>query len=152
MVLVPPLGDHARDVIDAKYVISALGLMPHPEGGFFRETWRDAPAGGGRGLGTSIYFLLEAGGRSHWHRVDGTEIWHWYAGSPLVLSIAAADGVLDERLGPDLAAGERPQLLVPANAWQSASAPEGWALVGCTVSPAFEFDRFELAPPGWSPR
>jgi predicted cupin superfamily sugar epimerase len=143
---------YLRDDDTAKYVISTLGLMPHPEGGHFRETWRDLPPGGGRGHGTAIYFLLERGEHSRWHRVDGVEIWHWYAGSPLVLSIAAADGVLDERLGPDVVSGERPQLLVPAGAWQSATAHEGWALVGCTVSPAFEFDGFELAPPEWSPR
>ena len=147
-----PLVNHLHDDASAKNVIDALGLAPHPEGGFFRETWRDTPADGARGRGTAIYFLLERGERSHWHRVDATEIWHWYAGAPLALSIAVASTPSTLRLGPNIAAGERPQAIVPAGAWQSATAPDGWALVGCTVSPAFEFAGFELAPPGWSPR
>jgi uncharacterized protein len=150
----PPFDNSLRDDADAKAVIEQLGLAPHPEGGYFRETWRDTPADGGRGLGTAIYFLLPRGARSHWHRVDATEIWHWYTGAPLALSIASgATGASVEtlRLGPGLAAGERPQAIVPPGAWQSAHAENGWALVGCTVSPAFEFAGFELAPPGWSP-
>ena len=135
----------------ASAIIAALTLTAHPEGGHYRETWRDAPPGGGRGAGTAIYFLLARGERSHWHRVDATEIWHWYAGSPLLLTVAAGAGPAVTRLGPDLVGGERPQLIVPAGAWQAAEAPHGWALVGCTVAPAFEFAGFELAPPGWSP-
>lgn len=138
---------------DADSVIRALSLAPHPEGGWFRETWRHAPPGGGRGAATAIYYLLKAGERSHWHRVtDADEVWHWYAGAPLILGIASAD-LSAERilLGADLAAGERPQAVVPANAWQSARSTGAWTLVGCTVAPAFTFEAFEIAPPGWSP-
>jgi hypothetical protein len=136
----------------AREVILLLGLAPHPEGGHYRETWRDAPGGGARGSGTAIYFLLAAGERSRWHRVDATEIWHWYAGAPLLLELAAAGGARRERqLGPDLAAGARPQLVVAAGEWQAARSTGAWTLAGCTVSPAFEFGGFELAPPGFEP-
>jgi predicted cupin superfamily sugar epimerase len=133
--------------------IEALALHEHPEGGYFRETWRDLPVGGGRGSGTAIYYLLRHGQVSAWHRVDATEIWHFYAGSPLELR-TRIDGAETRRvLGNDLARGERPQLVVPAGAWQSArsraEAPEGYTLVGCTVSPAFRFEGFELAPEGF---
>ncbi|WP_093361383.1 cupin domain-containing protein [Tropicimonas isoalkanivorans] len=129
-------------------VISELGLAPHPEGGWYRETWiEDGTAG--RPAGTAIYYLLEDGQRSHWHTVDATEIWHFYAGAPLALRISATDtGPAQEYiLGPEILAGQRPQLIVPAHHWQSAHAPDGWALVGCTVSPGFTFDGFTLAPP-----
>ena len=152
MHIEPPLVNHLRDDASAKDIIDALGLAPHPEGGFFRETWRDAPTDGSRGAGTAIYFLLARGQRSHWHRVDATEIWHWHAGTPLRLSIADGSQVSTLLLGPDLAAAQRPQAIVPAGAWQSAEAQYGWALLGCTVSPAFQFSGFELAPPDWSPR
>jgi predicted cupin superfamily sugar epimerase len=133
-------------------VVAALGLQPHPEGGHYREIWRDAPAGGGRGAGTAIYYLLAAGERSHWHRVDAAEAWHWYAGSALTLGLSAAGGTPEERrLGPDLAAGEEPFALVPAGWWQAARPLGAWVLVGCTVSPAFDFAGFEMAPPGWAP-
>lgn len=134
-------------------IIATLGMLPHPEGGHFVETWRDVPAGGGRGVGTAIYYLLQAGERSHWHRVDAAEIWHWYAGAPLELALSL-DGCGFEvtTLGGDLLAGARPQLVVPAGAWQSASSTGEWTLVGCTVSPAFEFSGFEMAPSGWMPR
>ncbi|MEM8740661.1 MAG: cupin domain-containing protein [Pseudomonadota bacterium] len=147
----------------AKEIISALALEPHPEGGWFRETWRGGAGPAGRAAGTAIFFLLEAGQRSHWHRVDATEIWHFYAGQPLSLSIfeaardsadpadAAPRGVTAHVLGPDLAAGQSPQIIVPADAWQSAEAQGGWSLVGCTVSPGFEFAGFTLAAPGWRP-
>lgn len=128
-------------------VIAALGLAPHPEGGWFRETHRDSG-------GTAIYFLLEAGARSHWHRVIGSsETWHHYRGARLLLRVAPANGgdAAEVILGPDLAAGERPQFTVPAGWWQAAEAPDGWALVGCTVSPPFDFARFELAPKGFTP-
>ncbi len=128
-------------------IIELLGLEPHPEGGCFAETWRHVPGDGGRGAGTAIYFLLRAGEVSHWHRVDAAEIWHHYAGDPLELAIGE-DRVI---LGTDLAAGQRPQRVVPAGVWQSARTLGAWTLVGCTVSPAFTFDGFELAPPGWSP-
>lgn len=138
--------------LDPRAVIAALGLQPHPEGGHYREIWRDAPEGGGRGAGTAIYYLLAPGERSHWHRVDAAEAWHWYAGGPLALRLSA-DGqtVGEHRLGPDLAAGEQPFALVPKGWWQAAAPLEGWVLCGCTVAPAFDFSRFEMAPPGWEP-
>jgi predicted cupin superfamily sugar epimerase len=140
-------------VVTAQEIIAALGMVPHPEGGHFVETWRDAPVGGGRGTGTAIYYLLQAGERSHWHRVDAAEIWHWYAGAPLQLLISTDGAAVEERtLGNDLATGARPQILVPAGVWQSAASSGAWTLVGCTVSPAFEFAGFEMAPPGWRPR
>ncbi|MCG7360634.1 cupin domain-containing protein [Roseomonas sp. ACRSG] len=138
--------------LPAAAVIAALELRPHPEGGHYREIWRDAPAGGGRGAGTAIYFLLASGERSHWHRVDAAEAWHWYAGGPLALSLAAdGHGVEEKLLGPDLGAGQQPFGLVPKGWWQAARPLGGWVLVGCTVSPAFDFAGFELAPPGWNP-
>lgn len=138
--------------LSAADVIALLGLKPHPEGGHFVETFRDPAPAGGRSHGTAIYYLLAAGERSHWHRVDATEIWHWHAGGPLALS-QSADGRSAETaiLGPDLAAGERPQVVVPAGVWQAAEPQGAWTLVGCTVSPGFEFAGFELAPPGWRP-
>jgi len=136
----------------AAEVIAQLGLAPHPEGGHFAETWRHRPADGSRGLGTSIYFLLAAGERSHWHRFDGHEQWHHYAGAPLELSVSVDGvGVSTAVLGTELLAGQRPQLDVPAHAWQSARTLGDWTLVGCTASPAFEFEGFELAPEGWAP-
>ncbi|HEX2575066.1 MAG TPA: cupin domain-containing protein [Aquihabitans sp.] len=141
--------------MDAEQLIERLGLAPHPEGGWYRETWRDAPADGGRGAGSAIYFLLAAGERSHWHRVDAAEAWHHYAGDPLELAIADGDHhsvtVLGTDLGTDLAAGREPQAVVPARAWQAARPTGPWALVGCTVAPAFDFAGFELAPPSWVP-
>lgn len=138
--------------MDAETIIRTLDLRPHPEGGHFREIYRHAPEGGGRGVMTSIYYLLRAGERSAWHRVDAVEIWHHYAGDPLALSISE-DGqtVSTHTLGTDLAAGQRPQAVVPANAWQSAVPLGVWTLIGCTVAPAFEFAGFELAPEGWAP-
>lgn len=136
----------------AEEVARLLGLARHPEGGYFRETYRHASSGSGRGAMTAIYFLLPAGERSAWHRVDADEIWHHYAGAPLRLDIAADGRAVETvRMGPDLAAGQRPQALVPAHAWQSAVSEGDWTLVGCTVAPAFEFAGFEMAPPGWTP-
>lgn len=130
-------------------IIGLLGLQPHPEGGWYRQTWAgdESP----RAAGTCIYFLLKAGERSHWHRVDATEIWHFYAGAPLILSLAetAAGPALDRRLGPGLGAGERPQVIVPKDHWQAARTTGDWTLVGCTVSPGFRFAGFELAPQGF---
>jgi predicted cupin superfamily sugar epimerase len=137
----------------AERIIDALGLEPPPEGGWFRETFRDsAPPGNGRGASSAIYYLLRAGEVSRWHRIDAVEIWHWYAGAPLRL-ILSRDGVGSEvvRLGGDIAGGERPQAMVPIRAWQSAESLGAWTLVGCTVAPAFEFAGFELTPPGWQP-
>jgi len=143
--------DRLDPELSAAEVIALLGLEPHPEGGHFRETYRDQPADGGRGASTAIYFLLAAGERSHWHRVDAVEIWHWHAGAPLALSIAEGASRTELQLGPDLRQGQRPQGLVPAGAWQAAQSRGAWTLVGCTVAPAFVFEGFELAPPGWSP-
>jgi hypothetical protein len=135
----------------ASHIRDALGLAPHPEGGHYRELWRDRPAAGGRGAGTSILFLLAAGERSHWHRVDAAELWLWHAGAPLELEIAGTPRQA-LHLGPNLAAGETLQAVVPAQHWQAASSLGAWSLVSCVVAPAFEFSGFELAPPGWSPQ
>ncbi len=134
----------------AQEIIATLGLAPHPEGGWYRQTWVDGEAGG-RPHGTCIYFLLEAGNPSHWHRVDAVEIWHYYAGAPLILKRAATQSGprADLRLGPDLTAGERPQGIVEKDWWQAAETTGTWTLVGCTVSPGFRFEGFELAEPGF---
>ena len=133
--------------LTAQDVIRLLDLKPHPEGGHFRETFRDPPAADGRSASTAIYFLLRRAERAYWHRVDAAEAWHWYAGSALILRI----GTSSIRLGPDLAAGERPQAVVPAHAWQAAETDGEWTLCGCTVAPGFEFKGFESAPKGWNP-
>jgi uncharacterized protein len=177
--------DRAPKAPDAADIIRLLDLRPHPEGGHFRETFRDetrvyadvtGPAGGadaGRSAGagrdpgprrhgdrarsasTAIYFLLARGERSHWHHVDAVEIWHYYAGAPLELAIAAGEGagapITRLRLGGDVLAGEHPQAVVPAHAWQAAASLGDWTLAGCTVAPGFEFDGFEMAPAGWTP-
>jgi uncharacterized protein len=133
-------------------IAAQLELRPHPEGGHYRETFRD-PRGdaSGRSLSTAIYFLLARHERSHWHRIDAVEIWHYYAGSALELQIADGDHRRTVRLGPDLPAGEVPQAIVPAHAWQAAESTGDWTLTGCTVAPGFEFATFELAPKGWTP-
>jgi uncharacterized protein len=138
--------------MQANDIVAALGMIPHPEGGWYAETFRDAPSGG-RGHSTAIYYLLEAGQRSHWHRViDAAEVWHFYDGAPLELGLSS-DGKssVTKTLGPDLASGQRPQITVPANYWQAASSLGPWTLVGCTVAPGFEFASFEIAPAGWEP-
>ncbi|MGF1594141.1 MAG: cupin domain-containing protein [Kiloniellaceae bacterium] len=141
---------------DADSVIRALGLQPHPEGGHYRETFRDTVAAGdgeaARGASTAIYYLLQAGELSHWHRVDAAEVWHWYDGAALALTVSE-DGrdAARQLLGPDLHGGQRPQAVVPAGAWQTAESLGDWTLVGCTVAPAFRFEGFEMAPPGWQP-
>lgn len=136
----------------ADEVIAHLGLERHPEGGWYRETFRDEAAREGRAHSTAILFLLPEGEVSHWHRVDAVETWHWHAGAPLLLRIAEEGGpVQDLVLGSDLFGGEHPQGIVPANAWQSAKSLGAWTLVGCTVAPGFQFDTFELAPKGWEP-
>lgn len=140
--------------LTAAEVIAQLGLQPHPEGGHFRETFRDTRrTADGRSVSTAIYFLLAAGESSHWHRVDATEIWHWHAGAPLELRIALNDaGPIETRiLSPDIVRGEEPQCVIPHGAWQAARSLGDWTLVGCTVAPGFEFAGFELAAPGWSP-
>ena len=131
----------------AEAIIRRLELQPHPEGGWYRETWK-GPDIGGRASGTAILFLLQAGERSHWHRVDADEIWLWHAGAPLVLSLGV-EVARDVRLGPDVLGGEVVQALVPAGWWQAARSTGAWTLVSCTVSPGFRFEGFELAPPGW---
>ena len=134
----------------ADEIIARLGLQPHPEGGHFRETFRSPDAG--RSASTAIFFLLKAGERSHWHRVDADEVWHHYAGAPLELSMSD-DGraVRHRRLGSDFDLGETPQIVVLRGVWQAARSLGSWTLVGCTVAPGFDFAGFELAPPGWQP-
>ena len=138
----------------ADEVISELGLSPHPEGGWYRESFRDKTiSADGRARSTAIHFLLKSGETSHWHRIDAVEIWLWHAGAPLALAISTdGEGSQTPRLGVDLAAGERPQAVVPARAWQSAKSLGDWTLVSCVVAPGFEFSDFELAAPGWRPR
>jgi uncharacterized protein len=138
---------------DVEEIGRRLSLAPHPEGGFYRETFRDSvTVAGGRSVSTAIYYLLPAGEISAWHRIDAAEIWHFYAGAPLELRIAAPGKAASAcRLGRDLAAGEEPQKVVPPHFWQSARSLGAWTLVGCTVAPGFEFARFELAPAGFSP-
>ncbi len=146
----------------ADEIVTLLGLAPHPEGGAYRETFRDSVATDGRAVdraaSTAIYFLLRAGEVSRWHRVDAAEVWHWYAGAPLKLSMAgdaeapcSAGDVSHVTLGMDLRAGDRPQAVVPAGHWQQACSLGAWTLVGCTVAPGFLFERFELAPAGFEP-
>ena len=136
----------------ARALIEALQLAPHPEGGWYRETWRAAAAADERAAGTAIYFLLEAYQRSHWHRVDADEHWFWHAGAPLVLSVAVEGGAVERTLlGGDIAGGQIPQGSVPAGHWQAAEPQGGWVLVSCTVVPGFQFSGFTLAPEGWSP-
>jgi predicted cupin superfamily sugar epimerase len=138
----------------ADELIAHLGLQPHPEGGHYRQTFHapDSPPHSPRGAGTAIYFLLKAGERSHWHKVDADEIWHHYAGGPLELALSE-DGksVRHARLGKDFGIGETPQIVVPRGVWQAARSLSHWTLVGCTVSPAFQWEGFTMAPPGWEP-
>lgn len=139
----------------AAEVVALLGLQPHPEGGWYRETFRDtAEVAPGRAASTAIHYLLEAGQSSHWHRVaDAAEIWAFHAGAPLELSLSlpGSSRIDTHLLGADLAAGQRPQAVVPTGAWQAARPLGDWSLVGCVVAPGFTFDSFEMAPPGWSP-
>ena len=138
--------------LSAAEIVRLLELRPHPEGGHYRETFRDPRHdANGRALSSAIYFLLAAGERSHWHRIDAVEIWHWHAGAALALHIAGSDGAMTMRLGADVAAGDRPQAVVPAGAWQAAESLGAWTLVGCTVTPGFDFSKFELAPKDWTP-
>lgn len=136
----------------ASQVIGLLNLEPHPEGGWYRQTFADRPDGNGRPLSTAIYYLLESGNRNAWHRVDAAELWHWYGGDPMRIE-SSHDGIhrTEALLGPDLISGERPQLVVPGGHWQRAQCLGDWSLIGCTVTPGFQFSRFELAEPGWEP-
>lgn len=134
--------------MSAEAIIEKLELQRHPEGGWYRETWK-GPEVGGRASGTAILFLLQAGERSHWHRVDADEIWLWHAGAPLMLSMGELSAS-EVRLGPDVLGGEVVQAVVPSGWWQAARSTGAWTLVSCTVSPGFRFEGFELAPEGWS--
>jgi predicted cupin superfamily sugar epimerase len=136
----------------AEEVIERLGLSPHPEGGHYAETWRHQPGGDDRPAGSAIYYLLRGEEVGRWHRIDAAEVWHHYAGAPLELSMVLVSGEgVRQVLGANLRAGQRPQAVVPPQAWQQARSLGAWTLVGCTVSPAFLFERFDLAPEGWSP-
>ncbi|HEX4181150.1 MAG TPA: cupin domain-containing protein [Caulobacteraceae bacterium] len=135
----------------ASEIIRRLALQPHPEGGWYRETWRDRPVDGRRGAGTSILFLLEAGQRSHWHRIDATELWLFQAGDPLRLQTASGADIAECRLGSNVLGGDQLQAWVAPGEWQAAQALGAWSLVACVVMPAFDFAHFELAPPGWEP-
>ncbi len=139
--------------LSAAEIVKLLGLSPHPEGGHFRETFRDMKQIEDRSASTLIYFLLGRGERSHWHRVDAVEVWHYYAGAPLVLHYAASDKTppASITLGNDLANGQQPQFVIPEGNWQAAESLGEWTLVGCTVAPGFEFSGFELARKDWSP-
>ena len=137
--------------LSATEIITRLGLAPHPEGGHFRETWRDPQGVNGRSHSTAIYYLLKAGERSHWHRVDAAEAWHWYGGDPLELSIST-DGKTVRRVVLGSLPDGQPQVIVPKHAWQAARPLGEYTLVGCTVAPGFEFGGFELAAPDWQPR
>jgi predicted cupin superfamily sugar epimerase len=139
--------------MSAQEIIRLLDLQPHPEGGYYRETFRDSTTdANGRAASSLIYFLLDAGDVSAWHRVDAAEIWHWYAGAPLVITVSQNGHDCEAvHLGSDLKAGQRPQYVVPAHWWQTATSLGAWTLVGCTVAPAFDFAGFELAPPDWRP-
>ena len=142
----------ALSQLSAAEVVQLLCLQPHPEYGHYRETFLDSlTVAGGRSASTAIYFLLRAGERSRWHRVDAAEVWHWYAGAPLQLRIADGSACTSVRLGSDLATGERPQAVVPARAWQNAESLGPWTLIGCTLAPGFEFAGFELAPQDFQP-
>ena len=136
----------------AHEVIERLGLVPHPEGGCYRETWRDDPGDGSRGTGTAIFHLLREGEVSRWHRIDATEIWHYYEGAPLQLQTCHDEGPVQLHvLGSGLFKGETPQAIVPPGAWQTARSLGDWTLVGCTVCPAFEFEHFEMADDDFQP-
>lgn len=138
--------------LSAIEVIATLGLKPHPEGGHYRETFRDPREIEGRSVGTAIYYLLDVGEVSAWHRVDAAEIWHWYAGAPMVITMSGNGHDAEaHHLGPDILRRQRPQLVVPAGHWQTAASLGTWTLVGCTVSPGFDFTGFEMAPPDWRP-
>lgn len=142
----------AAEQMTAEDIIRLLDLAPHPEGGHYRETFRDTAECDGRSASTAIYFLLKAGEKSRWHTVDAAEGWHWHAGSALRLEIATADAApLIVALGTNLTAGERPQAIVPADAWQRAESTGAWTLVGCTVAPGFQFSSFKIAPEGFEP-
>ncbi|WP_106744422.1 cupin domain-containing protein [Yoonia maritima] len=133
----------------ANAIIAKLNLQPHPEGGYYRQTW--IADNEGRATGTCIYFLLKAGESSHLHKVDATEIWLYHAGAPITLSLAETENgpAVDHILGPDVLGDQSPQIIVPADHWQAARTTGDWTLVSCTVSPGFDFAGFTLAEPGF---
>lgn len=139
--------------LPAREVVRLLGLAPHPEGGHYRETFRDtATDADGRPASTAILFLLAGDEVSDWHRVDAAEVWHFHAGAPLVVTLSPnGHDAAAHYLGPDIRAGQSPQIVVPAHCWQTAASLGAWTLVGCTVAPGFRFEGFELAPPHWRP-
>jgi uncharacterized protein len=139
--------------LTAQDVVRRLSLAPHPEGGFYRETFRDQRSdASGRAASTAIYYLLALGDVSEWHRVDAAEVWHFYAGAPLVITVSPnGHDASAHHLGPDVTMGQHPQFVVPAGQWQTAASLGAWTLVGCTVAPGFTFDGFEMAPAGWRP-
>ena len=148
----PVLTAMVSSALSQEAVIRLLDLKPHPEGGFYRETFRDPRSEGGRAVSTAIYYLLGVGEVSEWHRVDAAEIWHFHAGAPLVITVSPnGHDASAHHLGTDLASGQRPQFVVPAGHWQTATSLGAWTLVGCTVAPGFEFAGFEMAPPDWRP-
>lgn len=140
------------NTLTAAEIIATLRMERHPEGGWYAQTFIDEGEAGNRAQSTAIYYLLERGDRSHWHRIDAVEVWHYYAGAPIELSLS--DGVTTELhvLGADLMDGQMPQVVVPRRAWQGAKTLGDWTLVGCTVAPGFLFSGFELAPPDWQPK
>jgi uncharacterized protein len=140
-----------RASLTADEIITGLKLAPHPEGGYYRETFRDERGHRGRPHSTAILYLLKAGEVTRWHRVDAAELWHWYGGAPLLLEIKQGETRQEYRLGSDWLEGEQPQAAVPAHAWQSARSLGAWTLLGCTVAPGFDFAGFEMAPEGWEP-
>lgn len=136
----------------AREIIALLQLERHPEGGWYRETFRDSREIDGRAASTAILFLLDVGEVSEWHRIDAVEVWHWHAGAPLVITTSPnGHDATAVHLGPEIVAGQRPQVVVPAGHWQTATSLGAWTLVGCTVAPGFRFEGFELAPPDWRP-
>jgi hypothetical protein len=137
--------------ICAREVIATLGMERHPEGGWYVQTFEDTTTSKGRARSTAIYYLLERSDRSHWHRVDAVEVWHYYAGAPLNLHVSDGEHMDIYRLGPEITKGDRPQVVVPQRAWQAAESIGDWTLVGCTVAPGFLFSGFELAPSDWVP-
>jgi predicted cupin superfamily sugar epimerase len=148
---------HGAGMSQAKALIEKLGLQEHPEGGWYRETWRAQADQGERAGGTAIHFLLEAGQRSQWHKIDATEIWLFHSGDPLTLSLAESEAgpIRSVSLGPDPLAGHAVQLVIAPGEWQAAEpiaeGEFGYTLVSCVVVPGFEFSGFQLAPPDWSP-
>jgi uncharacterized protein len=140
-----------NESLTADEIIARFQLEPHPEGGWYRQTFKDDEGHAGRAHSTAILFLLKEGEVSRWHRVDAAEVWHWYGGAPLLLEVRDGRTRGEHRLGPDWLNGEHPQGLVPAGVWQSARSLGPWTLVGCTVAPGFEFSGFEMAPDGWQP-